>query len=131
RRQRECAVGLVFGRLVETARAGGEGSLQRVDAGFPDLNQAFAERLAISFMNPGRHGLNTQSQLLDGNLEMPIARAARDLCHGHGLSLNHGCTAACQSRKEILVTQRIAAATRPRYAARLWPLPFGGVSTRA
>src|SRR5205807_7267957 len=89
--QRERAVRLVLARPVEAPHAGGEDGLEWVNAGFADLDESFAEHLAIGLVNPGRHGLDTNPQLLDGSLEMPISGAAKDLCHGHALSLNQGC----------------------------------------
>jgi hypothetical protein len=59
RRQRQGAIGLVLARLVEAAHADGEDSLERVDAGFPDLDEPLTQRVALCVANPGRHLVNS------------------------------------------------------------------------
>ena len=60
RRQRERAIGFVLTRLVEAAHADGEDGLERVDAGFPDLDEPLTQRVALGVANPGRHLVNSR-----------------------------------------------------------------------
>ena len=90
-RQREGAIGLVLARPVEAAHAIGEHGLEWVDTRFPDLDQPFAQRLALGLANPGRHRLDAGTHLLHGGLEAAISGACVELHRGHAVSLHQGC----------------------------------------
>src|SRR3982075_1774692 len=53
--QGQRAVRRILPRLVEPPYPAGEDRLQRIDAAFPDLDQAFAQCRAIGFYHPRGH----------------------------------------------------------------------------